>query len=144
MSDTECQDLMQKLVMQYKFEPSIAEVLDVWHTLKRGLRRTDPIFTAEPARVSTHNIKKIKAVRQSLAGGKTAQNTGVSKELVDFARSFFPEISMTTIEKNRLEIANCRSDRQKDSQQKNGYMTYMNLDKNGVITLYISNLKGKE
>ena len=65
----------------------------------------------------------------------------LSKELIRFARSFFPEISLPVIERNRLEISNCMTDRQKDLERKDGYMTYMKLDKNGVITLYMSKIQ---
>ena len=65
----------------------------------------------------------------------------LSKELIRFARSFFPEISMSILERNRLEISNCMTDRQKDLERKDGYMTYMKLDKNGVITLYMSKIQ---
>ena len=33
------------------------------------------------------------------------------------------------------------TDRQKDLERKDGYMTYMKLDKNGVITLYMSKIQ---
>ena len=40
-----------------------------------------------------------------------------------------------------LEISNCMTDRQKDLERKDGYMTYMKLNKNGVITLYMSKIQ---
>lgn len=61
----------------------------------------------------------------------------VSPELVQFARQFFPEISETTVQQNRLEIMNCKSDREKELAENSKFRTTMAMTAKGDITLFI-------
>ncbi|WP_296901972.1 hypothetical protein [uncultured Megasphaera sp.] len=141
MTATQAQSLLHRLLKRCKFEPSIAEVMDEWYAIIRENRRPEA-FKAGPAQaVPQRHINQLKDTRQALLEGRPVEGTNLSKELIQFARGFFPEISLSLIEKNRLEISNCMTDRKKDRERKDGYMTYMNLDKNGVITLYMSKLR---
>ena len=115
--------------------------MDEWYAILREKRRPEA-FQAGPARtVPQRHINQLKDTRQALLEGRPIEGMNLSKELIRFARSFFPEISLPVIERNRLEISNCMTDRQKDLERKDGYMTYMKLDKNGVITLYMSKIQ---
>lgn len=141
MTAKEADSLLHRLLKRCKYEPSIAEVMDEWYAILREKRRPEA-FQAGPARtVPQRHINQLKDTRQALLEGRPIEGMNLSKKLIRFARSFFPEISMSILERNRLEISNCMTDRQKDLERKDGYMTYMKLDKNGVITLYMSRIQ---
>lgn len=141
MTAQEAESLLHRLLKRCKFEPSIAEVMEEWYAIVRENRRSQ-VFRPGPAQtVPQRHINRLKDTRQALLEGRPIEGLNLSKELIRFARSFFPEISLPVIERNRLEISNCMTDRQKDLERKDGYMTYMKLNKNGVITLYMSKIQ---
>ena len=115
--------------------------MEEWYAIVRENRRPQ-VFRPGPAQtVPQRHINRLKDTRQALLEGRPIEGMNLSEKLIRFARSFFPEISLPVIERNRLEISNCMTDRQKDLERKDGYMTYMKLDKNGVITLYMSRIQ---
>lgn len=141
MTAQEAECLLHCLLKRCKFEPSIAEVMDEWYAIVRE-NRCPEAFQAGPSRtVPQRHINQLKDTRQALLEGRPIDGLNLSDELIGFARSFFPEISLPVIERNRLEISNCMTDRQKDLERKDGYMTYMKLHKNGVITLYMAKIQ---
>ena len=58
--------------------------------------------------------------------------------LTAFARSFFPHMSEELIERNKMEIANCRADREREDRCASPYVTMMELDETGCVTLYMA------
>ena len=117
--------------------------MEEWYAIVRENRRPQT-FQAGPAQaVPQRHINRLKDTRNALLEGRPVEGLNLSEKLIRFARSFFPEISLSVIERNQLEISNCMTDRQKDLERKDGYMTYMKLDKRGVITLYMSKINEK-
>lgn len=138
MTVQQAHELAVRILKQYTYEPSIAQILEVWRTMKRdGAACTPalprPAFT--PAR--PRQLSRLKQVREAIKEGRHAE-MAVTQELIDFARSFFPHISRERIEANRIEISNCKTDREQDLAMRRGYMTCMRMDEQGVITLYMS------
>ena len=93
MTAKEAESLLHRLLKRCKYEPSIAEVMDEWYAILRENRRPEA-FHAGPARtVPQRHINQLKDTRQALLEGRPIEGMNLSKELIRFARSFFPEIS---------------------------------------------------
>ena len=107
--------------------------MEEWYAIVRENRHPQT-FQAGPAQtVPQRHINRLKDTRNALLEGRPIEGMNLSEKLIRFARSFFPEISLSVIERNQLEISNCMTDRQKDLERKDGYMTYMKLDSTVLI-----------
>lgn len=140
MTARQAHDLAVRILKQYTYEPSIAQILEEWRVMQRATRKDIlPSYTPKP--VSLRQISRLKQVKESLKTGNSAEGVAVTPELIAFARTFFPHISLERIEANRIEISNCKTDREQDRILNRQYMTNMRLDEQGLITLYMSPMR---
>ncbi len=142
MTVRQAHDLAVRILKQYTYEPSIAQILEEWRLMKR---EQSPVSYAIPhttvASVHPQVIHRLKQIRQDLQRGKKIESSLVTTELINFARTFFPHISLERIEANAMEIANCKTDREQDRAMHRPYMTNMAMDERGRITLYMTPLR---
>ncbi len=139
MTAGQAHDLAVRILKQYTYEPSIAQILEEWRLMKREqapARHALPAYAPKP--VHPRHISRLKLARDALHNGKKVERTAITQELIDFARTFFPHISLERIEANAMEISNCKTDREKDRAMHRPYRTKMKMDEQGVITLYMS------
>lgn len=140
MTVRQAHDLAVRILKQYTYEPSIAQILEEWRVMQRATQKDVlPSYTPKP--VHPRQISRLKRARTSLKEGKTVEGVAVTPDLIAFARTFFPHISLERIEANRIEISNCKTDREQDRILNRQYMTNMRLDEQGLITLYMSPMR---
>lgn len=140
MTVRQAHDLAVRILKQYTYEPSIAQILEEWRVMQRATRKDVlPSYTPKP--VHPRQISRLKQAKESLRAGKNAEGVAVTPELIAFARTCFPHISLERIEANRIEISNCKTDREQDRILNRQYMTNMRLDDQGLITLYMSPMR---
>ena len=137
MSVTQAKILANRLVSSHKFSPSISEIVAEWNLMRREMNRR--VYEAAPvsATMNPETKRLLHEAKDRLHEGRTADFRPVSPDIMDFVRQFFPEISEKTVQRNSLEIRNCRSTREAEIASGSPYRTYMELNDNGMITLVI-------
>lgn len=141
MTIRQAHELAVRILKQYTYEPSIAQILEEWRLMKREQAPVSYAIPKASASVHPNVIHRLKQIRQDLQQGKKIEGSLVTTELIDFARTFFPHISLERIEANAMEIANCKTDREQDRAMHRPYMTNMVMDEQGSITLYMTPLR---
>lgn len=136
MNDSESRELLVRLLRRCRYEPSIAEIADEWRTMKRCSRA---VFAASPRQerqtVSAAAARLIRQAQEAIRQGGRVSGIAVSPELIQFARSFFPGISLATIERNKLELACCMAERQQELDEESPYRTIPVMHRSGDITV---------
>lgn len=120
-----------------KFAPSLADILEEWRQMRHEMNRRvyeAPKFTGHMSREAAQLLREAK---DRLHDGRTMDYSPVTPKVMRFAQQFFPEISESTVQRNRLEIMNCMSDREKETVANSKYRTCMAMSDNGTITLFM-------
>lgn len=144
MTEDQARALARRILETHRFEPSIADVLAHWRDMERRRRQQEgAIYLDEtPPRISHAERKRrageLRRVRTALGQRRSVPGLVVSESLTAFARSFFPHMSEELIERNKMEIANCRADREREDRCGSPYVTMMELDETGCVTLYMA------
>lgn len=121
----------------HKFAPSLADILEEWRQMRHEMNRRvyeAPKFTG---RMSREAAQLLREAKDRLHDGRTMDYSPVTPKMMRFAQQFFPEISESTVQRNRLEIMNCMSDREKETAANSKYRTCMAMSDNGTITLFM-------
>ena len=129
--------LAKRLVATHKFAPSIAEIVAEWRQMRHEMNRRvyeAPKFTGHMSREAAQLLREAK---DRIRDGKTADYSPVTPKVMRFVQQFFPEISENTVQRNRLEIMNCMSEREKETAANSKYRTCMAMSDNGMITLFM-------
>lgn len=144
MTESQARALARRILETHRFEPSIADVLAHWRDMERRRRQLEgPAYGDEkPLRISSaernRRAGELRRVRTALGQRRSVPGLVVSESLTAFARSFFPHMSEELIERNKMEIANCRADREREDRCGSPYVTMMDLDETGCVTLYMA------
>ncbi|MGE1062857.1 hypothetical protein NXG27_09575 [Megasphaera paucivorans] len=136
MTLDQARNLSRRLIIRYRFLPSIAEIVEEWRAMAREeyMKTSRPetgVKDTEKSRI-LHRLRKI---RQEAAAGNRFPEPEVDPEVTMFARLFYPEISDTLIQRNWLEITNCMQHRQQQEREHSPYRTVMHLCQDGSIEL---------
>lgn len=137
ISVTQAKTLAKRLVSTHKFAPSIAEIVAEWRQMRHEINRRvyeAPKFTGHMSREAAQLLRDAK---DRIRDGKTADYSPVTPKVMRFVQQFFPEISENTVQRNRLEIMNCMSEREKETAVNSKFRTCMAMDNNGMITLFM-------
>lgn len=135
MTEDESQELIIRLLRRCKYEPTIAEIMDEWRTLKRCQRAIFVPQQREDRRVFSPKIAKLLAdTRRAIQRGEAVPGVVVDSMLITFARSFFPGISLETITRNKLELSCCLMEQQRELEENCRYRTVPVMDSDGEIT----------
>ena len=125
LSAAQGKSLARRIVTTHKFAPSLADILEEWRQMRHEMNRR--VYEAQLLREAKDRIRD----------GKTADYSPVTPKVMRFVQQFFPEISESTVQRNRLEIMNCMRDREKETAANSQFRTCMAMDNNGMITLFM-------
>jgi hypothetical protein len=137
LSVAQGKSLARRIVTTHKFAPSLADILEEWRQMRHEMNRRvyeAPKFTGHMSREAAQLLREAK---DRIRDGKTADYSPVTPKVMRFVQQFFPEISESTVQRNRLEIMNCMRDREKETAANSQFRTCMAMDNNGMITLFM-------
>jgi hypothetical protein len=136
MTEEQSRLLSNRLIARYHFLPTIAEILEEWRALVREERLREALPVAASAgKTNPVILNFLRKVRSDVKAGKRFPKPKVTPELMEFARLFFPEISEAMVQRNWLEIMNCKTEREKEMEENSRYRTIMKMMPDGNIEL---------
>jgi len=136
MTRDQAENLSRRLIIRYRFLPSIAEIIEEWRTMSREKCMKTPrseICVKDTER--SFVLQRLRQIRQDVAAGKRFPKPEISPEVTAFVRLFYPDISDALIRRNWLEIMNCMQHRQQQERERSPYRTVMHLCQDGSIEL---------
>ena len=134
----QAETLTKRIVLKCKYFPSIAEIMEEYYLYSKELHKGKVLQFPEVRRTyDGRTAKKLHAISEFVKKYKKFPKQPVSPDIIKFARSFFPEMSEETIQRNWLEIANCRMERTRELNENSRYRTVMKLCSDGIIELYV-------
>jgi hypothetical protein len=136
MTLEQARNLSRRLIIRYRFLPSIAEIIEEWRAISREEYMKTPrsetgVQDTEKSLVS----QRLRQIRKDVAAGKRFPKPEIDPEVTAFARVFYPDISDALIRRNWLEIMNCMQHRQQQEREHSPYRTIMHLCHDGSIEL---------
>ena len=138
MTEDESRELLIRLLKRCKYEPTIAEIMDEWRTMRRCSRPV--VFTAKRVEKPVFNPKVAKLLQETRAAireGRPVTGVVVDEKLMTFARGYFPGISLATMQRNALELSCCYQEQLREIEANSRYRTVPVMDEEGVISSWM-------
>ena len=138
MTEDESRELLIRLLKRCKYEPTIAEIMDEWRTMRLCSRLV--IFTAKRVEKPVFNPKVSRLLQETKAAireGRPVAGVVIDEQLMTFARGYFPGISLATMQRNALELSCCYQEQLREIEANSRYRTVPVMDEDGVISSWM-------
>ena len=138
LDENESRELIIRLLKRCQYEPTIAEIMDEWRTMRRCSRPV--VFTAKRVEKPVFNPKVARLLQETKAAireGRPVAGVVIDEKLMTFARGYFPGISLATMQRNALELSCCYQEQLREIEANSRYRTVPVMDEDGVISSWM-------